>query len=732
MPEPSPLDSGWVLSDRFEIVSVLGRGGFGIAYLASDLARRDQVVVKELAPQGAPRGEDGVVRLDPEVAPRLRQRFLEEARVLGRLNVLGVPPIRASFRENGTAYFVTEYQPDAIPLQRKIAREGPLPVEDALDIFSRLLEILEAIHQRGYLHRDVKPSNVLVSAAGHVTLIDFGAAREWLADSELTHTVLYTPGYAPPEQLSDRARRGPASDLYALCATLYHMLAGEPPPSAAERIAGAELPSIHGRRPDLEPAVARAIEQGLSLNYADRPQNAADLRDRMAEEDDGEGVRGLAAMDDKLVRLQAFSYERRACPACGGLLVEPRPLSRGRCPVCRHGLLRRREIHERLCPVCKTGVLRRRENRDPLTACPLCRFGTLTWKRRGLLGPLSLGTCGACEARFEREGDEMRVVAAGKAQPGAEGRSMTPDAWRRASDRCPVIHACDVCEGQFDELSDGRWLQVAPKPAGPYRSLYPDEWARVAANLEPNAGNAECPSCGADFYLEADRLTLLDAAEDPYGFAEGYLGRRLKVSDVAWLGAGKESPHPGVVCETCATELDQAEDRLRLERTHNRKLSRYLGEAYRLEDWHRLAQGLPLVGQEEEFRERMTETLLRAYLAGEIGFDFANHVLWRGPAIRSEDGAAGTLTATCSEIVFGTLLRKRKIPLDEIRGVYAEGDEVVLALEDGEQAYAVEPVELTAHLKSGKRTVRLEAGRLATRLEHELSRIGSRGRAPMA
>jgi hypothetical protein len=721
MAEPSALPAGCVLSERFEVDLVLGRGGFGIAYLANDLARRDQVVIKELAPAGVSRTDKGVVKLDPEVADLLRQRFLEEAKVLGRLNVLGVPPVRASFRENGTAYFVTEHVPEAVTLDSLIRSRESLEVAQALDIFHRLLDTLEAVHNRGYLHRDVKPSNVLVSPSGFVTLIDFGAAREWLADAELTHTVLYTPAYAPPEQLSDRARRGPASDLYALCATLYHMLAGEAPASAAERVAGAPLVPIEQLRSELEPQVAHAIHRGLSLAYADRPQSAAELRDLLSAEDLGDGLAGLEAMDDKLVRIKAFHYERRACPACGGLLVEPQPLRKGRCPVCRDGIIRKREILDGICPECRSGVVRQKDNATSLFACPLCRVGRLGYRRKSLLSPVQMGTCDNCAAVLEKEGENLTVVDPGTERPERAGSSLSVDAWREESRRSPSIRACDTCPGQYDELADGRWLQVVPPPSGRYRSLYLEEWARVASGLEPSAGNAECGNCGADFYLEADRLTLLDAPEDPFDFAEGYLGRCLKAADVSWLGVGKESPHPGVVCETCGTEMDRDGGSLRLERTPNRRLARFLKDSHSLEDWHRLAQGLPLAEQESEFRERMDEALLHAYVNGEIGFDFANKVVWRGPAQRTRDGLDATLTITTDEVAFGKLLRKDKVPMDAIAECRVREDVLHLDLGDEDLDLRVQPVDLVAHLKSGKRVVRLEAVHLAERILHELS-----------
>ena len=116
-----------------------------------------------------------------------------------------------------------------------LARSGRLDVDGALDILYQLLETLEGIHAESVIHRDIKPANILVLKNGETELIDFGAAREWHADVTLHHTVLFTPGYAPLEQMTERGKRGPASDIYSLSATMYHCLTGTVPPSAAER-----------------------------------------------------------------------------------------------------------------------------------------------------------------------------------------------------------------------------------------------------------------------------------------------------------------------------------------------------------------------------------------------------------------------------------------------------------------------------------------------------------------
>ncbi len=714
--EPKALDPGWVFADRFESIRLLGRGGFGIAYLATDLHRGDLVVVKELAPQGTPRSAQGVMRLDESVGRRLREQFLEEAGLLSRFDIKGVPPIRATFQENGTAYFVTDYVADSQTIDSLLKTSGRFSPETALQVCTGLLDTLEAVHAKRILHRDIKPSNVLVTSNGDVYLIDFGAAREWHADCTITHTVQHTPGYAPPEQLSERACRGPASDLYAVCATMFIMLAGVAPPSASDRAAGIALPSLLSIRPELDPIVVRAIEAGLTLAYAARPQTVEDLRDLLFGELEPQGSTTLEELDETLLRLNRFSFDRRSCPACKGLMEEPRPLKRYACPVCRSGSIRRREINERLCPTCHSGVLSHIKNSIPLAICPSCCEGTLVYKRKSIVSTEQMATCDKCHARYDVKHGKM-------------ASSDTPeefhgfDYWCSLSGRSTEIWKCPDCPSQFDVLPDGRWEKYGSARSAGHRVLYPDEWARVAVGLEPGAGNALCDACGADYYVEREQLTLLDAPEVPGTFAADYLGRLLSLEDARWLGAGKTSPHPGFVCEQCRTELDKDQQYFRLVATSHRRLARYIDQPMVLEDWHRIGQGLPTIHQEAEFEDTVTEALSYAYRDGTISFDSDSITLWRGDATRSGESKTSTLTVTVYEFTFGGILMKRKFPTDAIVGVWADEEELHVQL-SGERetvGYRIAPVELIVHLESGDRKVVVDARDLAARLTRELN-----------
>ncbi|MGV3615819.1 MAG: serine/threonine protein kinase [Fimbriimonas sp.] len=706
--EPAPLPVGTILAERFEVLDVLGRGGFGIAYLGQDLVREDRVVIKELAPAGTRRDSGGLLALDedPEVSGhRLRQRFRQEALLLRRVRSSGVPYLRATFTENGTAYAITDYLAGSETLAKRLLREGRLDVEAAREILVSLLDVLERVHQAEVLHRDIKPSNVLLGPAGEVMLIDFGSAREYAAT---TQTVVYTPGYAPPEQLSERATRGPATDLYGLAATIYHTLLGEAPATANDRMAGVPLTPIRDRRGDVDEPLARVIEQSLALRMAERPQSVEEMRQMLSEDAPPEPIFDLRTLDDLLVRAREFRHERRGCPACEGVLVDPRPLRRLACPVCRDGTVRGRDLDESLCPNCGEGHLAVLENGHPPAICPACARGLLLVRRRGLLGGDRAADCPECGAHFEAHGERWRRE---------DGEERTAEEWRVATGRQARLRACEVCQAQYDERPDRRWVQVVPPPDAEAVPMYPDEWARVAAGLEPGAGNACCDACRSDYWLDAHRMTLLDAPRDPYDFARDFLGRSLLIDDVRWLGVGKTSGRSGPLCDRCGTEFDREREGLRLVRSPNRRLARQSGETHVSPDWHRLAVGLPAASEEDEFRDRIDTLLRESYQAGTLPFDTGTEVHWRGRARRLDDGQDGTLVVTPTEISFGGRLRRWRVSTEEIQEIAAEENELSLTLEDEVVVFSLDPIQLVAHLRSGARDLTLTAEDLAQRLQ---------------
>ncbi len=699
---PQPLPTGSTLADRFEIESVIGSGGFSVVYLAEDHDRGDRVVVKELAPKDAKRSAHGVLDLG-EDGHRLRRKFLDEGALQAKLKISGLVGIRCWFAENGTAYVVSEHLPDAKPLSLMLQEKGALDADTALIIFYRLLDIVEAIHVKRILHRDIKPSNVLVADQEQVWLIDFGAAREWRMDAQ-TQTVVFTPNFSPPEQLSERARRGPATDIYALSATLYMMLLGQLPPSVAERAAGNE--------PDFERitalaggALSQGLEKGLALKMLDRPQTIEEFREVLESGTDAVKHQSLEELDEAVVRLHQLSFGNHECPACGGVLVSPKPLRPNGCPVCTEGLLTHREIFDKLCPVCKTGVLHRHENLDPPFTCPWCGLGRLHYHRAGLLSKNKKAHCERCGLTAEWKPGTFEIVTTGK-----EAQTKRT--------RAEIVWQCDACEAQFDERSDSRLEQIDPPPKR-FTALYPEEWARVASGLEPGAGNVECGNCGAEFFKDGQTITLLGVDHDPNGFAEAFTGRRLNIEDIRWLGAGKMSPHKGYICEDCGTEFDFAGNELLLVHTDNRALGPHAEEVHDLEDWHRLGQKLALRGH-EHYEAEIREALRDAYLNGQIGFDGRFDLAWKGSARRTGSSQDGALSIDSEEISFGGLLRKWKKPRADILRSSVEHDSTLTLVFRGDEEqveFEIAPTELMAHLKSGAYSTPLSAVDLDVRLK---------------
>ena len=224
----------------YEILAVLGHGGFGVTYRARDTTLGRDVAIKEYLPTSVAVREDGTTVLprSTNLAEEFhwgRDRFLEEARILAKLD--GAPAIVRVFdflEANGTAYMVMALL-DGESLERRLKRDGPLSQAAIESILYPLLDGLEAVHATGFLHRDIKPDNIMLDARGAPTLIDFGASRAAMAGRTTAMTAIFTPGYAAAEQFTS-AKQGPWTDIYGLCATLYHAIIGRPPPSAFDRM----------------------------------------------------------------------------------------------------------------------------------------------------------------------------------------------------------------------------------------------------------------------------------------------------------------------------------------------------------------------------------------------------------------------------------------------------------------------------------------------------------------
>jgi len=281
------LPDGTELAGEYKIERVLGAGGFGVTYLATEPALSRSVSIKEYFPSDfATRGE-GL-----EAVPRSKgsvddynwglERFVEEAQTLARFDHTNIVRVYRIFRANNTAYMVLQFE-EGQNLKSWLKGLGRAPRQKELDgIVAPLLDALEVVHKSDVLHRDIAPDNIIIRKSGDPVLIDFGAARGDIAAHSKTKTVsaLVKPGYSPYEQYAETSRQqGPWTDIYALSATLYHAISGKRPPDSPSRMLKDEL---KGAR---EAAVGSyrdgflsAIDSGLKLAVDARPQTVAAWR----------------------------------------------------------------------------------------------------------------------------------------------------------------------------------------------------------------------------------------------------------------------------------------------------------------------------------------------------------------------------------------------------------------------------------------------------------------------
>ena len=278
----TPLPSGFMIND-YRIDAVLGAGGFGITYLATDIHLYRKVAIKEYLPS-----DIAVRTLEQSVAPRSMQdndtyqrgldQFLLEARILATFRHRNIVRVTRFFEAHRTAYIVLDYERGQ-SLKAWWPSHHKLPERDLLLLLAPLLDGLAVIHQAGYLHRDIKPDNIHVRRTDQsFVLLDFGAAS--LARPERQQVAgAVTSGFAPPEQY-DGAVQSASSDIYSFGATLYWMVSGQKPPAAPLRRLEKDpfVPAVQAGKGQYSTSFLHAVDWALSLDPASRPQNVAQLR----------------------------------------------------------------------------------------------------------------------------------------------------------------------------------------------------------------------------------------------------------------------------------------------------------------------------------------------------------------------------------------------------------------------------------------------------------------------
>ncbi|MGL5833688.1 MAG: serine/threonine protein kinase [Waterburya sp.] len=269
-------------SGEYRIEQPLGQGGFGITYQGIDTRLNRAVAVKEFFPEGCWREGSTVVsagRWNSDTYSSAKQKFLLEGQTLGQFNHPGIVQVFYYFEENNTAYMVMEYLKGQTLAELLKKQQGKLSEAKALEHITKVGEALEILHQAQFLHRDIKPDNIMLVDDGRVVLIDFGAARDFTTTSTARHTTMLTPGYAPLEQYGRALKYGAFTDIYALASTFYHLLTGQAPVSAIERAAGVELKSVKELAPHVSLQVSEAIAKAMVMDVTTRIQSVREFFD---------------------------------------------------------------------------------------------------------------------------------------------------------------------------------------------------------------------------------------------------------------------------------------------------------------------------------------------------------------------------------------------------------------------------------------------------------------------
>lgn len=256
MSDWKPLRSGTELKGRYVVESLIGQGGFGATYAASDNGRFGEAcVLKEMVPKSGS-------------AEKAFERFEREAMALVELDHPGIPNLYEFFEEDGRCFLVQDFV-DGPTLAEWVHSSGPLSAVEVRDVLEQLLPILEYLHNRvpPVVHRDVTPSNVIRGSDGRLRLIDFGAVKEAIEDpTGDPHSSVWTSGYAPVDQFMGKAT--PWCDLFATGATALHLLTGRQPRDLFDANAG------RFRIPDTVPGDLKQLIDRLTVRADEAPVTA--------------------------------------------------------------------------------------------------------------------------------------------------------------------------------------------------------------------------------------------------------------------------------------------------------------------------------------------------------------------------------------------------------------------------------------------------------------------------
>ncbi len=286
------LPVGCMLRGIYRIESYLSSGGFGNTYIATNVEFEETVAIKEFFMRGVSQRDANNTTVsvsnseNKDIFNEQLQKFKKEARRLRKLKNQHIVAVHDLFEENGTAYYVMDYI-DGENLSTRLKRLGkPLSEKEVLAYLPQILDALECVHKEGLWHLDLKPANIMVDRQGHISLIDFGASKQRSNKGGATTStaVSYTNGFAPREQMEQNLEKfGPWTDIYALGATLFNLLANKRPPLPSD-IDDDRSSDKHLALPmpaNISQKTRSGILEMLTTDRLDRPQSVKAVMDLM-------------------------------------------------------------------------------------------------------------------------------------------------------------------------------------------------------------------------------------------------------------------------------------------------------------------------------------------------------------------------------------------------------------------------------------------------------------------
>lgn len=277
------LQSGTII-DQYMIERELTHGGFSSVYLARQVKDQVQVAIKEYLPRKfAHRTWNNVVTPNSDETKLLfskgRALFFEEAKVLAKLKHHNIVDVINFFQANDTVYMVMTYDYgvafDKVISNKKIQKSEQLIVS----IFNALLMGIEVIHQKGMVHLDIKPANILIRPDYDPLLLDFGAIRAFPKSKRSQQTKVLTNGFSPAEQYSSTASIGPWTDVYAVGASMRCCLDGKIPVPAPERVNKDTLiPAVKVHKKKFPEYLLKAVDWAMEIEPENRPQSVKELQ----------------------------------------------------------------------------------------------------------------------------------------------------------------------------------------------------------------------------------------------------------------------------------------------------------------------------------------------------------------------------------------------------------------------------------------------------------------------